>query len=316
MMAAGVRVGRLGEYAGLGLALLMLVLFFSWRTEHFLTWTTFRTIANQVPDALVLATAMTLVLIAGGIDLSVGSVLALCSAVLGVSLLRGGLGLGAAVLACLAAGLCAGLVNGWIIARWRLPAFIVTLGMLEAARGMTLLVTQSRTQYIGGAVEWLAGVSYAGVSLPFAVALAIALGTQCLLSLTAFGRHVFAVGANEETARLSGISVGGTRCAVYALCGGLTGCAAVLHTARLGSADPNIGIGYELQAIAAAVIGGTSLSGGRGAVLNTVFGVLIIAVLQSGLAQIGAQEYAKRMVTGGVIVLAVLFDYYRNRRSR
>lgn len=316
MMTSAARLGRFGEYAGLGLALLLLVVFFSWRTEHFLTWTTFRTIANQAPDAMVLATGMTIVLIAGGIDLGVGSVLALCSAVLGVSLLRWGVGLGTAMLLCIATGLCAGLLNGLIIARWRLPAFIVTLGMLESARGMTLLVTQSRTQYIGAAVESLAALSLAGISLPFAAALAIALGAQGLLSLTAFGRHVFAVGANEETARLSGIAVGRTRCAVYALCGTLTGCAAVLHTARLGSADPNIGIGYELQAIAAAVIGGTSLSGGRGAVINTLFGVLIIAVLQSGLAQIGAQEYAKRMVTGGVIVGAVLFDYYRNRRLR
>ena len=302
----------LADYVGLSVVLVLLVLFFGLQTKHFLSIGTFRTIANQIPDAIILAVGMTFVLIIAGIDLSVGSVLALGSAVLGVCLL-GGLPLWLSVLICLGVGLACGAVNGALVVGWRLPSFIVTLGMLEAARGGAYLVTGSKTQYIGSAIEQVSEAKLLGLSLPFLVALAVVVLGQVVLSATVFGRRLFAVGANEETARLSGIHTKRIKLAVFTISGCLASMAAVIHCSRLTAADPNAGSGYELQAIAAVVIGGTSLMGGRGSVVNTFFGVVIIAVLENGLVQIGAQEPIKRLITGCVIVLAVILDYYRHR---
>lgn len=304
------------DYAGLGLILALLVAVFGTATEHFLTLTTFRTLANQIPDAVLVATGMTFVLVTGGIDLSVGSVLALSGAVLGVCLTSGGLPLGWAIAACLGVGLACGLLNGLLVTRWRLPSFIVTLGMMEAARGAAYLVTQSKMQYIGAPIGRVSEAAILGFSVPFLLAIVVVMGSQLTLSYTAFGRHLLAVGANEESARLAGIGVQRLKVCVFVLSGGLCSLAAVIHCARLSTADPNGGAGYELQAIAAAVIGGTSLMGGRGSAINTFIGVLIIAVLETGLVQIGAQEPIKRIVTGGVIVAAVVADYYRHRIPR
>ncbi len=300
------------DYLGLALVLVLLILFFGLKTDHFLSMSTFRSIANQIPDAIVLAVGMTFVLIIAGIDLSVGSVLALGGAVLGVCLVRG-MPLFAAIGACLLVGLACGALNGFFTIRWRLPSFIVTLGMMEAARGGAYLVTGSQTQYIGSSIERVTEVGLFGLSLPFMLAIGVVVLGQVTLSGTLFGRHMLAVGANEEAARLSGIAINRVKLAVFMISGGLASTAAVIHCSRLTAADPNAGSGYELQAIAAAVIGGTSLMGGRGSVINTFFGVVIIAVLETGLIQIGADEPIKRVVTGGVIVVAVIIDYYRTR---
>jgi len=301
------------DYVGLSFVLGALILFFGMSTDHFLTLTTFRTIANQIPDAIIIAVGMTFVLIIGGIDLSVGSVLALSGGVIGVCLTRAGMPLPVAVAVGVAVGLACGAANGLLVIRWRLPSFIVTLGMMEAARGGAYLVTDSKTQYIGSSIERIGEANLFGLSLPFLVAIGVVIVGQVVLSCTAFGRHMFAIGANEETARLSGLATGRIKLVVFTVSGGLAALAAVIHCSRLTAADPNGGTGYELQAIAAVVIGGTSLMGGRGSVVNTFFGVLIIAVLGSGLIQVGAQEPIKRLVTGAVIVAAVVADYYRHR---
>jgi ribose transport system permease protein len=307
------RWGLLTEYFGMILALIGLITVFSLLTEHFFTLTTFRTIANQIPDAIIMAVGMTFVLIIAGIDLSVGSVLALSSAVLGVCLVQFKWPLPLALAACLSSGLICGVLNGLVVVRWAVPSFIVTLGMLEIARGGAYLVTNSQTQYIGSAIEVIAEISVLGLSLPFLLAVLIVVIGQVVLSYTVFGRYLIATGANEEAVRLSGIDPRGIKLAVFMLCSLLTSVAAVIHTSRLASADPNAGTGLELQAIAAVVIGGTSLMGGRGSVISTFFGVLIIAVLGNGLAQVGAQEPTKRLVTGCVIVVAVILDHYRHR---
>jgi ribose transport system permease protein len=307
------RWGLLTEYFGMILALIGLITVFSLLTEHFFTLTTFRTIANQIPDAIIMAVGMTFVLIIAGIDLSVGSVLALSSAVLGVCLVQFKWPLPLALAACLSSGLICGVLNGLVVVRWAVPSFIVTLGMLEIARGGAYLVTNSQTQYIGSAIEVIAEISVLGLSLPFLLAVLIVVIGQVVLSYTVFGRYLIATGANEEAVRLSGIDPRGIKLAVFMLCSLLTSVAAVIHTSRLASADPNAGTGLELQAIAAVVIGGTSLMGGRGSVISTFFGVLIIAVLGNGLAQVGAREPTKRLVTGCVIVVAVILDHYRHR---
>ena len=301
------------DYIGMALALTLLLVIFGLSAQNFFTLTTFRTIANQVPDITIVAVGMTFVLIIAGIDLSVGSVMALASAVLGLSLVKFNFPLPAAIAVCLVVGILCGTANGLVIIRWKLPAFIVTLGMLEIARGAAYLVTDSRTIYIGGPVEVIAEASILGLSLPFIIAVAIVIVGQLVLSRTVFGRYLVAIGTNEEAVRLSGIDPRGLKLAVFALCGFLTSIAAVIHTARLSSANPNTGYGLELQAIAAVVIGGTSLMGGRGSVVSSFFGVLIIAVLGTGLAQIGAQESTKRLITGCVIVAAVILDHYRHR---
>ena len=297
---------------GLLAVLALLVLLFSSLSDYFFSAVTFRTLANQIPTLTVIAVGMTYVLLIAGIDLSVGSVMALCAAVMGVLMADAGWPLPMALLASLGCGLACGALNGAISAHWRIPSFVVTLGMLEMARGGAYLVTDSQTRYLGGAVgaigDPLAGL---GLSPALLVALLVVGGAQFLLLRTVFGRYLVAIGTNEEAARLSGIEPARWKALVFALAGLLTALGGVFQLGYLQSADPNAGIGLELSAIAAVVIGGTSLSGGRGSVINSFLGVLIIAVMQTGLAQLGVSEPGKRLTTGAVIIVAVLIDQYR-----
>jgi ribose transport system permease protein len=293
-----------------------LLLLFGALSQNFLTAQTLSTVANRIPTLAVVAAGMTLVLIIGGIDLSVGSVLGLCGAVLGVAMVNWGWPLWPSAALCLGIGLAAGMLNGLVSVGLGIPSFIVTLGMLEIARGLAYLTTQSQTKYIGGAVEGLSRpIGAAGISAAFLVAAAVIVAGQVVLSRTVFGRHLVAIGTNEQAVRLAGINPRPAKVAVFALVGLLTGLGAVFHTSRLGSSDPNAGVGLELAAIAAVVIGGTSLMGGRGSVVKSFFGVLIIATLEAGLAQVGAKEPTKRVITGVVIVVAVVLDVWRHRMT-
>jgi ribose transport system permease protein len=299
--------------APLLIVLVVLVAGFGLWTEHFLSMGTLRALAGQLPASIVLATGMTIVLISGGIDLSVGSVLGLCGAVVGHAIVVWGWPPAAAVAVCLGAGLACGLVNGLVTVAWSVPSFIVTLGTLEIARAACYLVTGSRTLYIGAPIEPIAGAAVAGVPLAFAGALILVALVDVALVRTVPGRRLVAVGDNPRAAWAAGVDPRPVRAAAFAVAGLLAGLAAVLHTSRLASADPNAGSGFELQAIAAAVVGGTSLAGGQGRAAGSLLGVLIIGVLAAGLAQAGAQEPAKRLVTGAVIVLAVAIDAWRRR---
>lgn len=301
------------EYGSMLGVLLALVAFFGITTDHFLTLTNFQTILSQIPTAIILAVGMTFILILGEIDLSVGSVLAFCSAVFSVLLLHHEWPMVPAILAAIAAGTAAGMLNGLIITRWSVPSFIVTLAMLEIARGLTYWVTDSRTQYVGQQIEWIREASLLGIPASFLAAITVAAAGQIILSQTLLGRYSLVVGQQEKVAIYSGIDTRRIKLAVFAIGGALVGLASILHTARLSASDPNSGIGLELEAIAAVVIGGTSLSGGRGSVVRSLFGVMVIAVLGSGLVQAGAQEHTKRIITGLVIVGAVVLDRYRNR---
>lgn len=303
------------ELLALVVVLVALVVAFGLGTGRFLTLATFRTVANQMPEAIIAAVGLTYVLVIAGIDLSVGSVLALSSASLGVALTRHGLPLPLAVLVALLVGALCGGLNGLLAVRWGVPSFIATLGMLEMARGATYLVTRSQTEYLGERVEGMASASILGLSLPFLAALALVLIAELVLTRTIFGRYMVAIGTNEEALRLSGVDPRPVKLAVFVLSGLLAALAGVVYTSRLASADPNAGVGFELSAIAAVVVGGTSLMGGRGSVVGSFLGVAIIAVLGSGLAQMGAQEPTKRLVTGGVIIAAVLADHYRRSRA-
>ncbi len=310
-------IARPAEYLGLLIVLVALVALFSLLSDHFFALTTLSAIANKVPALAVIAVGMTFVLVIAGIDLSVGSVLALGGALLGVAYVDWNWPLPAAAALSVAAGLLCGLVNGAVSVRWSIPSFIATLGMLEIARGGAYLVTDSATKYIGTPIEPIgAPLPALGLSPAFLIAVLIVLAGQIVLSRTVFGRYAVAIGANEQAVRLSGIDPRPTKIAVFALAGALAGLAGVFQTSRLAAADPNGGVGLELSAIAAVVIGGTSLMGGRGSVINSFFGVLIIAVLETGLAQVGASEPAKRVITGTVIIGAVIVDAYRRNVRR
>jgi len=306
--------GKLAEYAVLLGIWLGLVLLFGALSQNFLSTRTFLTLANRIPSLAVISAGMTLVLIIGGIDLSVGSVLGFCGSVLGLALVSQHLPLWAGIILALGLGLAAGTLNGVISVLLGIPSFIVTLGMLEVARGLAYLTTHSQTKYMGSAVEGLSEpIGGLGVSSAFVLAVVVIVLAQILLSRTVFGRYVLAIGNNEQAVRFSGINPRPVKIAVFALLGLLSGLGGVFYTSRLGSADPNAGIGMELSAIAAVVIGGTSLMGGRGSVVASFLGVLIIATLEAGLAQVGVSEPAKRVITGLVIVVAVVLDAWRHR---
>ena len=305
---------RLGEWGALVLVWLGLVALFGTLADHFLSATTLTTVASRLPALSVIAAGMTLVIIAGGIDLSVGSVMALSGAVLGVAIVQWGWPLAAAIPVAILTGALAGLGTGLLTVVLRIPSFLVTLGSLEICRGLTYAVCDSRTLFIGAAIRPLAQpIPLLGIPPTVPVALAVVLAAQAILSRTIFGRHLVAIGANEPAVRLAGIDTAVPRVAVFVLSGALAGLAAVFATARLGSADPNAGNGLELAAIAAVVIGGTSLSGGSGSVVGSLLGVLVIATLEAGLAQLGASEPLKRIDTGGAIIAAVAADALRRR---
>jgi ribose transport system permease protein len=223
-------------------------------------------------------------------------------------------GLALALPASIALGGLLGGTTGAVSVKLRLPSLIVSLGMLEIARGLAFLTTDSQTKYIGAGIEAL-GAPLGGLVLSpaFLISLVVVALGQTALSHTPLGRHWIAIGANRETALVSGVPVDRPRLLAHVLLGALTGLAAVFNCSRLGSADPNAGVGFELSAIAAVVVGGTSLMGGRGSVVKSFVGVLVIATLEAGLVQIGASEPMKRVVTGTVIVAAVLADTWRRK---
>ena len=302
------------DYVGLIAALITLIVLFSLQSQHFFSLITFTTIANQIPTLTVIAVGMTFVLIIAGIDLSVGSVMALSGSVFAVAMLDGNMPLWIACLCGLSAGLCCGMINGSISVAWRIPSFIVTLGMLEVARGGAYLSTDSQTKYLGTQVELISTpITSLGLSPSLLLSIVVVIVAQLILRRTIAGRYVIAIGSNEEAARLSGINIKRWKFIVFALSGLLAGLGGIFHVGYLQSADPNAGSGLELAAIAAVVIGGTRLSGGKGSVYSTFLGVLIISVLQTGLAQIGVSEPGKRIITGTVIIGAVILDAWRNQ---
>jgi len=298
---------------GLSLALVALLVAFGLSSKYFFTRDTFVAIANDIPALLVMAVGMTYVLVIAGIDLSVGSMLALTGGLAAVAVQSWHWSVPAASALGLFCGIVCGSVTGLVSVAWRVPSFIVSLGMLEVARGSAYLITDSRTQYIGGAIEGLSAPLWLGISPAFLLALVIVAVAHVVLRRSVFGRYLIGIGSNEEAMRLAGVDPRPRKVLVFALMGALAALAGLMQISRLEAADPNAGVGMELQVIAAVVIGGTSLMGGRGSVLNTFFGVLIVAVLEAGLAQVGASDPAKRVITGCVIIAAVLLDVYRTR---
>ena len=285
-------------------------------TPHFATVSNLVNVVEQSAIIGIVAVGMTFVILTGGIDLSVGSIVALAGIVLGISF-EAGLPIAAAALAGLTVGLATGVANGALITLGRLPPFIATLGMMSVARGVALMLSDGRP--ISGYPESfraLATGHVLGIPVPVILMLAIYGIAHFLLTRTLLGRYTYAIGGNEEAAALSGIAVRAYKTAAYAIAGLLAAVTSLLLVARLNSAQPIAGIMYELDAIAAVVIGGTSLLGGSGSVVGTLIGALIMGVLRNGLNLLGVSSYLQQVAIGTVIVVAVLVDMMLRRRAR
>ncbi len=313
-LGAAVFAGTRGPL--IGLVLLCIVL--SLTTDTFLTVRNLLNVMDQITVLGIMAIGMTLVILIGGIDLSVGSLLALGGMVMGYVAHPDYLNLGipmGIVAALVAGGLC-GLLSGLMITLGRLPPFIATLAMMSVARGLANMITDG--SQIVGFVDWFSGLSitrYGGfISVTVAVMLVLATGFAVFLSYRANGRNLYAIGGSAEVARLSGIPVGRLTAWVYAVSGVLAGLAGVVLAARLDSVQPSSGVGYELDTIAAVVIGGASLAGGTGTIGGTAIGVLTIGILRNGLNLLGVSPFVQQVVIGAVIALAVAADTWRRHR--
>lgn len=288
--------------------LLLMCLVFSLLSSRFLTLSNFQNLMRNTAPLAIAGCGMTAIMIARGIDLSVGSVLA-ASTVLAATLAVAGVPLYLAFAIALLFGALVGLVNGVIIARMRVSAIIVTLGMLNIARGVAYLITPSAI-LVGLPPNWSdVGTGRIWVlPLPIVIALGVVALFIWLTTHSKFGKRIYAIGGNEEAARLSGINVERTLVILYVLCGATAALAGLVLSSRVGSGDPNIGIGFELQVIAAVIIGGTSLSGGEGRILGTVIGALIIGVLSNGLNLAGVEPFWQYVAQGLVLIAAVIVD--------
>jgi ribose/xylose/arabinose/galactoside ABC-type transport system permease subunit len=277
-------------------------------TPHFLTVSNLLNIAQQTSINAIVAVGMTFVILSGGIDLSVGSIVAVAGVVLG-TLLQQGQPLPIAMAASIGVGVACGAANGALVSWGRLPPFIVTLGMMSVARGAALVLTEARpVSGFDAGFRSLATGSIAFVPAPVVVMILVYAVAHLVLTRTTFGRYVYAIGGNEEAARLSGVNVRAHKTAVYGVSGLTSAVAAIILTARLNSAQPIAGMMYELDAIAATVIGGTSLMGGEGSLGGTLVGALIMGVLRNGLNLLGVSSFLQQIVIGVVIVGAVLVD--------
>jgi ribose transport system permease protein len=304
-----------------------MVIALSFATPKFLTVVNELNILRQISVNLCLSIGLTLVILAGGIDLSVGAVLALSGAI-AAGLLKSGIAFPSwgfelqftvfgALLSGVLVGALAGLANAFVITWLLLPPFVATLAMLSIARGLTYLFTGGLPiTGLDPAFNFLGSGFVLGIPFPVWIVAVLTILATLLTTQTPFGRHLYAVGGSERAAYLTGLPVRKIRIYVYVLAGALSALAGVIVTARLDSAQPNAGLGYELDGIAAVVIGGTSLSGGQGAVWGTVLGCLIIGVLNNGLALLDVSPFWQQVIKGVVIILAVVLDRWGARQER
>jgi inositol transport system permease protein len=291
-------------------------------------------IVRQISVMGLIAIGVTMVIITAGIDLSSGSILAL-AAVVAASLAQRtdwsgakypGLDLPVIVpiVAALTIGAICGLINGSIIARFKIPPFIATLGMMTVARGFALIYSDRPVSGLTDAYNYIGQGEFLkvipipnqpplGLPIPIIILSVVAIGAHVMLNNTRFGRHIYAIGGNEQAARISGLNIGRIKIGVYTIAGLLAGLAGLVLSSRIGSGQPGLGVGYELDAIAAAVIGGTSLSGGIGTIWGTIVGALIIGVLNNGLDLLNVSAYWQTIVKGSIIVIAVIIDERKNR---
>ncbi|MCE7041340.1 ABC transporter permease [Dyadobacter sp. CY312] len=301
------------------IALFILCLALSILSDKFLTVSNAWNVMRQISVNICISTGMTLIVLTAGIDLSVGSVLALCGAITagllknGIEIPSGNLYIGFTLLGSVLAGILTGsflgAFNGWTITKFKVPPFVATLAMLTIARGLTMLWTQGfPISGLGDTFLYFGTGWLLGIPVPVWISGIIVLIAVLITNKTRLGRYIYAIGGNESASKLSGIDVNRVKIIVYTIAGALAAVGGLLVTSRLDSAQPNAGMSYELDSIAAVVIGGTSLSGGRGSILGTVQGAIIIGVLNNGLILLNVSPFWQQVVKGLVILLAVIID--------
>jgi len=301
------------------IALVLLCIILSIVSDKFLTVDNTWNVMRQISVNICISVGMTLVILIAGIDLSVGSILALCGAIAAGLLKNGipvqssnlyiGFTLLGAILVGLIVGALLGLFNGWTITRFKVPPFVATLAMLTIARGLTMLWTKGfPISNLGDSFDYIGTGWFLGIPLPVWISGIVVIIAVIITKKTVLGRYIYAIGGNENASKLSGININKVKLTVYAISGLLAAVGGILVTSRLDSAQPNAGISYELDSIAAVVIGGTSLSGGRGTIMGTVLGAVIIGVLNNGLVLLNVSPFWQQVVKGAVILLAVMID--------
>ncbi|WP_237155137.1 ABC transporter permease [Oryzibacter oryziterrae] len=303
-------------------SLIVLLVVFSVASPNFMQMSNMIAILQATSVNGVLAVAATIVIITGGIDLSVGTMMTFTAVIAGVILTYGGMPLPLGVLGAIATGALCGFCSGSFIARMKIPPFIATLGMMLILKGLSLVISGTKPIYFNGTpgFDQISRGSLIGNILPFLpipngvlILFIVAGAASYVLGRTVLGRYTFALGSNEEAVRLSGVNTGSWKVAIYTVSGAICGIAGILIASRLNSAQPALGQGYELEAIAAVVIGGTSLSGGRGTIIGTLIGALIMAVLTNGLRVLSVAQEWQTVVTGAIIIMAVYADMVRKK---
>lgn len=295
------------------LVLVVILIIASIASPSFLTVGNLINVIRQVSIIAIIAAGMTFVILTGGIDLSVGSVVALAGA-LAASVLADTNSIILALIVPLAVGLLAGLLNGFIIVKEKVPPFIVTLATMAIARGAVLVFTNGSPIAVKMMAFKFIGKGYIfGIPMPVVILIFVYSIASVILRNTKYGRDVYSLGGNKEASRLSGIDINKVEIGVYAISGLLAGLTGIILTARLGSAQPTAGVGYELDAIAAVILGGTSMTGGQGVIVSTVLGALILGVISNLLVLLNVNPFMTNVVKGIVILLAAIVD---NRLKR
>ncbi len=294
----------------------LLIISMSVLSPYFLSISNFLNILLATSVIGILAIGSTFVISSAGLDLSVGSVMGLAGVAGAVVMNQLGLNWVFGILACIIAGGIAGFFNGQLVTRAKIPAFIVTLGMLGVARGAALLLCDGKPIYgLSNEFLFLGQGRPFGIPFPVIIFLGVALLTHYILSSTKFGKHTLVIGDNQNAAIAMGINVNSHKVKLYAFSGGLAGVAGMIFTSRVNAGDPTAGFNYELTAITAAIIGGTNLFGGKGSIIGTFIGALIMGVLQNGLNLLAVQSYYQRMAIGAVLIIAVWFDQINRKNN-
>lgn len=309
------RLRGLGQY-GLLIAFLVVCVVLSIIAPRFLTVSNLMIIVTQVSINALLAFGVTFVIITGGIDLSIGSTVAVTGVVAALFAHPDTYPVIVPVLAGLAAGLLLGAFNGLVITRSKVPPFIVTLGTMTIGRGLALILSKGRpVSNLSDSFNFIGGGQILGIPTPIIILVVFFIICSVLLRKTVLGRYLYAVGGNEQAAKASGIQLNKVKMVVYTLCGGLAALAGILLTSRITTGQPNAGVGFELDAIAAAIIGGTSTSGGTGTMTGTLIGALLIGVISNGLDLLNVTSYYQQVVMGIIIIGAVVLDSLNQHKN-
>lgn len=305
------------------LGLLVLVFLMSFIGENFFSWGTFINISRQVSVNAILAAGMTFVILTGGIDLSVGAVLAFAGTIMSgviIQLAPGGMPPSIILLiawsAALLIGMACGAFSGFFVARFGLPAIIVSLAVMEAVRGIALTYTGGYPMPVPRAFTYLGRGMFLGIPIPTWIMIGVFIVSFLLLTQFRLGRYIYAVGGNEDAAILSGIRTKLIHFFVYSYCGCTAAIAGIIASSRVSSGQPSAGQGFELDAIAAVVLGGTSIMGGRGSIVGTLIGAFILGVLNTGLNTLGIEPYPQKIIKGGIILGAVLISVFQKQKNQ